>query len=41
VREGFSFIGIEREAEYLTLARARIAHAQATPDRPAPPKART
>jgi site-specific DNA-methyltransferase (adenine-specific) len=41
VREGFSFIGIEREADYLTLARARIAHAQATPDRPAPPKART
>ena len=41
LREGFSFIGIEREADYLTLARARIAHAQATPDRPAPPKART
>lgn len=41
VREGVSFIGIEREADYLTLARARIAHAQATPDRPAPPKART
>lgn len=41
VREGANFIGIEREADYLTLARARIAHAQATPDRPAPPKART
>ena len=31
VREGFSFIGIEREAAYLDIARARIAHAKATP----------
>lgn len=29
VNEGFSFIGIEREAEYLEIARLRIAHAQA------------
>jgi site-specific DNA-methyltransferase (adenine-specific) len=28
VREGFNFIGIEREAEYLEIARARIAVAQ-------------
>lgn len=28
--EGFAFVGIEREAEYLEIARARIAHA--TPD---------
>ena len=28
VREGFRFIGIEREAEYLEIARARIASAQ-------------
>ena len=26
VLEGFSFIGIEREAEYLEIAKARIAH---------------
>ena len=25
--EGFQFIGIEREAEYVEIARARIAHA--------------
>jgi DNA modification methylase len=31
VREGFSFIGIEREAAYLDIARARIGHAKATP----------
>ncbi len=29
VLEGFNFIGIEREAEYIDIARARIAHAQA------------
>ncbi|MHB0934914.1 MAG: DNA-methyltransferase [Armatimonadota bacterium] len=28
VQEGFSFIGIEREAEYLEIARRRIEHAQ-------------
>jgi site-specific DNA-methyltransferase (adenine-specific) len=28
VLEGFNFIGIEREAEYLAIARARIEHAQ-------------
>jgi site-specific DNA-methyltransferase (adenine-specific) len=28
VKEGFRFVGIEREAEYLAIARARIAHAQ-------------
>lgn len=28
--EGFRFIGIEKEAEYLDIARARIAHAQTT-----------
>jgi site-specific DNA-methyltransferase (adenine-specific) len=27
VLEGFSFIGIERELEYLEIARARTAHA--------------
>ena len=26
VLDGFSFIGIEREAEYLEIAKARIAH---------------
>jgi site-specific DNA-methyltransferase (adenine-specific) len=26
---GFTFVGIEREADYLAIARARIAHAQA------------
>ena len=28
VEEGRGFIGIEREAEYLEIARARIAHAE-------------
>jgi DNA modification methylase len=28
VREGFNFVGVEREPEYVTIARARIAHAQ-------------
>jgi site-specific DNA-methyltransferase (adenine-specific) len=28
VLEGFNFIGIEREPEYLEIARARITHAQ-------------
>jgi site-specific DNA-methyltransferase (adenine-specific) len=32
MREGFQFIGIEREAEYLEIARARIEAAQATND---------
>lgn len=27
VREGFRFVGIEREAEYVEIARARVAHA--------------
>jgi DNA modification methylase len=31
VLEGFQFIGIEREAEYLEIARARIEHAQKHP----------
>lgn len=29
VLEGFRFVGIEREADYMTIARARIAHAEA------------
>jgi len=29
ILEGFKFIGIEREAEYLAIARARIEAAQA------------
>lgn len=32
VLEGFNFIGIEREAEYLEIARARITHAQEQKD---------
>ena len=32
--EGFNFIGIEREAEYVEIARARIAAAE--PDKAAP-----
>ena len=36
--EGFRFIGIEREAEYVEIARARIA--SATGERPAPPEKR-
>ena len=28
VKEGFSFIGIEKEKEYLVIANARIAHAK-------------
>ena len=31
ILEGFSFIGIEREAEYVEIAKARIASAQAQP----------
>jgi len=30
--EGFEFIGIEREAEYVEIARARIAHWQRVKD---------
>lgn len=30
VLEGFKFVGIEREAEYVEIARARVAHYQAT-----------
>ena len=30
VLEGFNFVGIEREAEYVEIARARVAHYQAT-----------
>lgn len=29
--EGFSFVGIEREAEYVDIARARIAHWEPEP----------
>jgi hypothetical protein len=36
VREGVNFVGIEREAEYLAIAEARIAHAKATPDKAKP-----
>lgn len=38
--EGFDFIGIEREAEYLTIARARIGHVEPLDDEPtdAPPR---
>ena len=40
--EGFDFIGIEREAEYVSIAEARIQHAQAqtpgTQSKPAPVK---
>jgi hypothetical protein len=32
MREGFRFIGIEREAEYVAIARARIAWWAAHPD---------
>jgi len=32
VLEGFRFIGIEREAEYVEIARARIAAAMTKPD---------
>ena len=30
IAEGFDFIGIEREPEYVEIARARIAHAERT-----------
>ncbi len=30
VHEGFDFIGLEREAEYVAIAKARIAHAEKT-----------
>lgn len=30
--EGFKFIGIERESEYLEIARARIEHAAQEPN---------
>jgi hypothetical protein len=36
VRESVNFIGIEREAEYLAIAEARIAHARATPAKAKP-----
>lgn len=42
VLEGFSFVGIERESEYVDIARARIAHAEIvarTPPSAAPGKA--
>ena len=32
--EGFRFVGIEREAEYLEIARARIQSVQSTPNQP-------
>lgn len=36
MREGFHFIGIEREVEYLNIARARIEHAiRSLPQEPA------
>jgi site-specific DNA-methyltransferase (adenine-specific) len=28
IAEGMSFIGIEREAEYMTIARTRLAHVE-------------
>ena len=31
IRGGFKFIGIEREAEYLEIAKARIAHEEEKP----------
>ena len=34
ILEGFRFIGIEREAEYLEIAKARIAHAIANYKQP-------
>ena len=34
VLEGFRFIGVEREAEYLEIARARIQSVQSTPNQP-------
>lgn len=43
MREGFRFLGIEREAEYLAIARARIAHEarrhSVLPAEPLPPEA--
>ena len=40
--EGFDFVGIEREAEYVAIAEARIQHAQAqtpgTQSKPSPVK---
>lgn len=36
VLEGARFVGIEREAEYMNIARARIAHHTPTPPPPAP-----
>ena len=32
VKEGFSFIGVEREPEYITIAEARIRHHGGTPE---------
>jgi DNA modification methylase len=40
ILEGFRFIGIEREAEYLEIARARISAATATPEEQAAVKAK-
>ena len=37
VLEGARFVGIEREAEYMNIARARIAHHTPAPPPPAPP----
>jgi DNA modification methylase len=37
VLEGARFVGIEREAEYMNIARARIAHHTPAPPSPAPP----
>ena len=34
ILEGFRFVGIEREAEYLEIARARIQSVQSTPNQP-------
>ncbi len=46
VLEGFAFVGIEREAEYVAIAEARIEHARVAPrawepGAPPPPKVRT
>jgi DNA modification methylase len=37
VLEGFRFVGIEREEEYVAIARARIEHLERTLAQPEPP----
>jgi len=36
--EGFRFVGVEREPEYVEIARARIAHWEAAAQKPAKPR---